>query len=701
MFHLHLGWPLFPRSLQGIQMKKLTWLTLLALLTFSSKPSNPAVLSVFVNQQQEISQGNQNRRQLELDQQHRDFKPAKTLLLAKRVPFDPDILITADWRRTLEPSFQSMPQMSEIRIGQSKLRGVQLAHTLYLPERVELEGDTVILVRNLIFGGSAAIIKGPYNIYIYPIDQSGVIGVPLSGAIPALGRNGRISETNHRLPVIAGGTITIDTHGLGRAEWLQDVQSRRNRGSFTKVGWRAQGGQNNNGGWGSNGTPAGQGGSGTSGSTGTSGSNGTCGSNLSVNGGNGGLGTTGGVGQAPTANGGNAGHGGPAGAIIVSLPDHPSGTYIYQAIGGGGGIGGDGGRGGTGGIGGTGGTGGLAANCACDQGGSGTGGNGGPGGTAGSGGPASNGGTGGNGGPGGNITISYPAWFGTTSIYTYAGGGGGGTGGSGGIQGSPGSIGSGGSFGLSGGASNCPNQGSNGSTGGPGTPGGYGSGGSPGGTGNTASNGNVSLIPRSTCLNESECGEELQWVGYPTCACRPDLSPIIIDISGNGFSMTSAANGVNFDLDSDGVAEKLSWTSISSDDAFLSLDRNGNGQVDSGLELFGNYSPQPSAARPNGFLALAEFDKPANGGNGDGVIEASDAVFASLRLWQDANHNGVSELSESRALGDLGIRTLSLNYAETGQRDQYGNVFLFRARVVNNQPAEVGGWAYDVFLVRG
>jgi hypothetical protein len=175
----------------------------------------------------------------------------------------------------------------------------------------------------------------------------------------------------------------------------------------------------------------------------------------------------------------------------------------------------------------------------------------------------------------------------------------------------------------------------------------------------------------------------------------------VIDVSGNGFSMTSAANGVNFDLDADGVAEKLSWTANDSDDAFLSLDRNGNGEVDSGLELFGNYSPQASSPSPNGFLALAEFDKAANGGNGDGVMDERDSVFASLRLWKDANHNGVSESSESLSLSALGIRSLSLDYTEIGRRDQFGNLFRYRARVVRGQSSQVGRWAFDVFLVRG
>jgi len=71
------------------------------------------------------------------------------------------------------------------------------------------------------------------------------------------------------------------------------------------------------------------------------------------------------------------------------------------------------------------------------------------------------------------------------------------------------------------------------------------------------------------------------------------------------------------------------------------LDRNGNGTIDNGRELFGNLTPQPippDGVKLNGFAALAEYDKPARGGNGDGVIDNGDAIFSSLWLWQDTNH---------------------------------------------------------------
>jgi len=142
----------------------------------------------------------------------------------------------------------------------------------------------------------------------------------------------------------------------------------------------------------------------------------------------------------------------------------------------------------------------------------------------------------------------------------------------------------------------------------------------------------------------------------------------------------------------------MAWTASGADNAFLALP-GPDGLVDSGKELFGNFTPQPASATPNGFAALAVYDDPANGGNGDGVIDGKDAVFASLRLWIDANHDGVSQPEELRTLPSLGVYVISLKYKQDQRTDQYGNVFHYRAQINPGGAASIGRTAYDVFMV--
>jgi hypothetical protein len=176
-----------------------------------------------------------------------------------------------------------------------------------------------------------------------------------------------------------------------------------------------------------------------------------------------------------------------------------------------------------------------------------------------------------------------------------------------------------------------------------------------------------------------------------------------VDTAGDGFRLTGASDGVRFDLDSDGVPERLAWTRAASDDAWLALDRDGDGVINNGRELFGDFTPQPApppGRERNGFLALAEFDRTARGGNSDGAVDARDAVFAHLRLWRDTNRDGVSRPSELHTLASLGVARLHLDYKESKRADEHGNRFRYRAKVDDAKGSKVNRWAWDVFLVR-
>ncbi len=192
------------------------------------------------------------------------------------------------------------------------------------------------------------------------------------------------------------------------------------------------------------------------------------------------------------------------------------------------------------------------------------------------------------------------------------------------------------------------------------------------------------------------------WNGY---SCVMQNCPIVIDTASDGYRLTSVEDGVLFDLDADGAPERVAWTRAGSDDAFLAMDRNGNGRIDDGSELFGNhtrvYLNGSDVTAANGFEVLTFFESLANNVTRppDGLVDVQDAVFSRLLLWRDANHNGISEPDELARLSDNGIVAIGTDYKTIGKSDRFGNEFRQMGRIV---------WAdgsvtkvYDVWLQAG
>lgn len=208
--------------------------------------------------------------------------------------------------------------------------------------------------------------------------------------------------------------------------------------------------------------------------------------------------------------------------------------------------------------------------------------------------------------------------------------------------------------------------------------------------------------PPSGCPRPDDCAVEA-W-DSSTCSCDWEIqvkvtggSPIIVALGkDSSYRLTSKEAGVWFDLNADGKADLTAWTPAGEPLGFLALDRNSNGIVDHGGELFGNFTSLSCGQQPNhGFEALAEFDKAELGGNGDGVIDARDAVWQHLRLWVDSNHNGFSEPVEIYSPGDFALSAIHLDIRVENRRDKYGNVYRFKAPVeINNRVR----FAYDVFF---
>lgn len=152
----------------------------------------------------------------------------------------------------------------------------------------------------------------------------------------------------------------------------------------------------------------------------------------------------------------------------------------------------------------------------------------------------------------------------------------------------------------------------------------------------------------------------------------PPRDPLLLDLDGDGLETLGLSAHIHFDHNGDGVLTGTGW--VGGGDALLVWDRNANGRIDTGAELFGDFTPLPNGTlAPNGFAALAALDA-----NGDGVIDASDPAFAQLRLWRDASPeggapDGLTGEGELISLAEAGIVALDLAHTLRNQGLANGN----------------------------
>ena len=131
-----------------------------------------------------------------------------------------------------------------------------------------------------------------------------------------------------------------------------------------------------------------------------------------------------------------------------------------------------------------------------------------------------------------------------------------------------------------------------------------------------------------------------------------ETDPLVIDLDGDGIETVAMRDSkVFFDVDGDLFAQRTGW--LKGDDGFLVLDANGNGRIEDIAEMFGGVGR-------SGFAELATLDSAQNGGNGDGKITIADAAFAGLKVWQDRDRDGATDVGELKTLAELGIVSLDV-----------------------------------------
>lgn len=182
------------------------------------------------------------------------------------------------------------------------------------------------------------------------------------------------------------------------------------------------------------------------------------------------------------------------------------------------------------------------------------------------------------------------------------------------------------------------------------------------------------LGPVGTSGDEEDCRDDETW-DEDLEKCIPIDSPILIPLTqSQAIRLTSPLTGVSFDIDGDGTIERVAWTEAGTRVAFLAIDQNGNGRIDSGKELLGNHTV---VGVGDGFGALQALNMQLNGGRREAIIDEVTPLYAKLLLWEDVNHNGFSEAAELQPASNV-VSGIGLGIKLHHRRDGHGNFFKFQ-----------------------
>lgn len=144
-------------------------------------------------------------------------------------------------------------------------------------------------------------------------------------------------------------------------------------------------------------------------------------------------------------------------------------------------------------------------------------------------------------------------------------------------------------------------------------------------------------------------------------------SPVILDLDGDGVETRSLEEGIFFDHDGNHFAENTGW--VAADDGLLVWDKDHNGEIETGNELFGDHTQLADGTfAANGYEALQALD-----GNHDGVLNADDAIWQELNVWQDRNGNAQVDEGELLSLNEAGIAAINTDYQKSTRVDEQGN----------------------------